>query len=300
MADFVELADGTPLHLRRWGEPDAPVTVLLCHGYALDLRSWVPVAEDLPAAIEHPVRVVAYDHRGHGRSGPACSASATMDRLGDDLAELIGRIAPTGPVVLAGHDMGGLAAMALAQRHHGLFTERVAGLVLLATSAGGLSTEASAAWPNAMGRLARDLEAVFGSTLVGLVREHTSKAVAAGLRWWLFGDDPDPAQVELTVQMIRGNWPDTVALFRPSMDAYARDAALSVAAGVPVTAIVGERDRLVPAEDVRRMTAPVPLGTAVVLPGRGHVLPLEGAAEVLPRIVSIVHSVYRELDDQAR
>ncbi|WP_158891797.1 alpha/beta fold hydrolase [Amycolatopsis anabasis] len=294
-----ELADGTALHVVRWGEPDAEVTVLLSHGYALDHRSWRSIAEDLPLAVERPVQVIAYDHRGHGQSDPVHRADATMARLGDDLAELITGLIPAGPVILVGHDMGGLAAMALTQRHPELFTERVAGLVLLATSAGGLTTEANVAWSHAMGRLVRDLEFVLGSRIVGLVREHTSKAVSAGLRWWLFGDDADPAQVEMTVQMIRGNWPRTVALFRPALDAYAREAALSVAGGIPVTAIVGERDRLIPAEDVESLADATERGTAVVLPGLGHVLPLEGAAQVLPRIVSMVHSVQRDLGDHA-
>jgi pimeloyl-ACP methyl ester carboxylesterase len=290
-----ELTDGSHLHLERWGDPDAEVTVLLAHGYALDHRSWHLIAEDLPHAVEWPIQIIAYDHRGHGRSGKATRETASMSQLGDDLAELIEHT--TGRIVLAGHDMGGLAAMALTQRHPELFTDRVAGLVLLATSSGGITTEASVSWPNALGRLVRDLESVLGSTIVGLVREHTSKAVSAGLRWWLFGDDPDPAQVELTVQMVRGNWPDTVALFRPALDSYAREGALSIAANVPVIAVVGERDRIIPVDDVESLAAASDRGTAVVLPGIGHVLPLEGAAQILPRVVSMVHGIQRELRD---
>jgi pimeloyl-ACP methyl ester carboxylesterase len=295
-----ELSDGTSLHTACWGEPDAAVTVVLVHGYALDHRSWREIAPLLPEAVERPVRVLAYDHRGHGASAPANRQVATMARLGDDLAEILERAVPDGPVILVGHDMGGLAMLSLANRHPALFAGRVAGLVLLATSAGGLTTEASASWPTAVGRLAHDLGAVLGSKIVGLVRERTSKAVSAGLRWWLFGEDPDPAHVELTVQMIRGNWPYTVSLFRPVLDTYARVAALSGAGDVPVTAIVGERDRLVPAADAESLAGAVTRGTAVVLPGLGHVLPLEGAAQILPRIATMVHGIQRELGDQTR
>jgi pimeloyl-ACP methyl ester carboxylesterase len=282
-----ELTDGTVLRVARWGDPAASVTVVFSHGYALDHRSWWRLAPLLPEAVEGPVNVLAYDHRGHGASGRVSRADATMARLGDDLAELLERAVPTGRVVL-GHDMGGLAVMSLTQRHSELFVERVAGLVLLSTSAGGLATEASAAWPNALGRLWRDLGSVLGSKIVGLVRDHTSKAVSAGLRWWLFGDDPDPEDVELTVQMIRGNWPHTLALFRPALDAYAREAALLLASGTPLTAIVGERDRIIPAEDVRSLADAVDNGTAIVVPGAGHVLPLEAAAQILPRLAAMV------------
>jgi pimeloyl-ACP methyl ester carboxylesterase len=287
------LADGTSLRLARWGDPAALVTVVFVHGYALDHRSWWRLAPLLPEAVEVGVSVLAYDHRGHGGSDRVASADATMARLGDDLAELLERAVPAGRVVLVGHDMGGLAVMSLTQRHPALFAERVAGLVLLSTSAGGIATEASAAWPNALGRLVRDLDSLLGSKIAGLVHEHTSKAVSAGLRWWLFGDDPDPADVELTVQMIRGNWPHTVALFRPALNAYAREAALLLAANTPLTAIVGERDRLIPAEDVELLAGAVENGTALVVPGAGHVLPLEAAPQILPRLAAMVHAIHR-------
>jgi hypothetical protein len=55
---------------------------------------------------------------------------------------------------------------------------------------------------------------VLGSKVVGLVRERTSKAVSAGLWWWLFGENGEPVDVELTVQMIRRYWAQSVSLFR--------------------------------------------------------------------------------------
>ncbi|MGW4486343.1 alpha/beta fold hydrolase [Amycolatopsis sp. NPDC004368] len=113
------------------------MTVVLLHGYALDRYSWDRIAPLLPEAVEEPPAVVAYDHRDHGKSGRAGRGTATMARLGDDLAEVLEREVPEGRVVLVGHDMGGLAIMALTQRHRKLFTARVAGLVLLATSSGG-------------------------------------------------------------------------------------------------------------------------------------------------------------------
>ncbi|ATY12428.1 alpha/beta hydrolase [Amycolatopsis sp. AA4] len=293
MPEF-RLADGTPLHLVRRGDPAAAVTVVLLHGYALDQRSWGRIAPVLPDAVEHPLAVVSYDHRGHGESGRAARGTATMGQLADDLAEVIEREVPDGRVVLVGHDMGGLAVMSLTQRHPELFAARVGGLVLLSTSSGRLATEASAAWPNALGKVAQDLEMVLGAKLYGVFREHTSRAVSAGLRWWLFGDDPDPDLVELTVKMIRGNWPHTVAQFRPALDAYAREAALSLAGDLPVTAIVGERDRIVAPADVEQFVSGLAQGYAVVLPGVGHVVPLEAAAQVVPRIASVVHEVYRQ------
>ncbi|OLZ61712.1 alpha/beta fold hydrolase [Amycolatopsis keratiniphila] len=260
-------ADGTPLHFERWGDPSAPVTVVLLHGYALDRRSWRAIAPVLAEAAEKPVAVLAYDQRGHGESGEVRAASATMGHLADDLAEVLEKVIPDGKVVLVGHDMGGLAILSLAQRHPEVFAARVAGIGLLAMSAGGVTPDAI--WPNALGKLGRDLEMVFGTKLIGLVREHTSKAVTAGLRWWLFGDDPVPADVELTVRMIRGNWPQTVSAFRPALDAYTRESALS-------------------------QVGAVRNGTSVVLPGVGHVVPLEAAPQVVPRLLALANRAHRQ------
>ena len=286
------LSDGTLLQVIRRGDPVAPVQVVFLHGYALDQRSWGRIAPLLPDTTESAVGVVTYDQRGHGGSGRARRETATMAQLGDDLAELLEGLLPEARVVLVGHDMGGLAIMSLSQRHRELFDARVGGIVLLATSSGRLATEVSAAWPSALGRLAADLESVLGSKLYGVVRERTSRAVSAGLRWWLFGDDPDPELVELTVQMIRGNWPHTVALFRPALDAYAREAALSGIGKLYVTALVGEKDRIVRPTDVEEFVKDMSRGFAYVLPGAGHVLPLEAAAQVLPKVTTMVTRAY--------
>lgn len=286
------LSDGTLLQVIRRGDPMAPVQVVFLHGYALDQRSWGRIAPLLPDTTENPLGVVTYDQRGHGGSGRARRETATMAQLGDDLAELLEGLLPGARVVLVGHDMGGLAIMSLSQRHRALFDARVGGIVLLATSSGRLATEVSAAWPSALGKLAADLESVLGSKLYGVVRERTSRAVSAGLRWWLFGDDPDPELVELTVQMIRGNWPHTVSLFRPALDAYAREAALSEIGKLYVTALVGEKDRIVRPSDVEEFVKDMRRGFAYVIPGAGHVLPLEAAAEVLPKVSTMVTRAY--------
>lgn len=290
MATRVVLGDGAELAVVTAGEPAAEVTVVLAHSYAQDHRVWHRITDTLPHATERPVRVLAYDHRGHGQSTPATSDTATVEQLGDDLAELIADQA-SGQVVLVGHGMGGLAAMALTARHPDLFTRRVAGIAFLATSVGWLS----AAVPHSVGRVVQDLRAILGTRVDRVSR----KAMAVGLRWLLLGDDPDPDDMRLVADMVTAHWPDTVALFRPGLDRYARDAALAIAADVPVIAMVGDRDRLVPTAHAQALADAVVDGAAVVLPGLGHMLPLEGAAQVLPRIVGLVHAALRKAGESS-
>ena len=69
------------------------------------------------AAVGRPVRIITYDARGHGRSGGSAMRGATLAQLGDDLAEVIAAVAPTGPLVLAGHSLGGMTIMEYADGH---------------------------------------------------------------------------------------------------------------------------------------------------------------------------------------
>src|SRR5947208_1548541 len=98
-------ADGAPLHVEIDGPAGAPVTVVLSHGWTLDGRTWAPVARSLVGG-RTPVRVVRPDHRGHGRSAVVDPATMTLEQLADDLAAVVDAVAPTGPLVFAGHSMG--------------------------------------------------------------------------------------------------------------------------------------------------------------------------------------------------
>src|SRR3712207_6782970 len=73
-----------------------------------------------------------------GRSGWTPLTRATLDRTGRDLGQVLDAVVPHGPVVLAGHSMGGMSVMALARQRPELVGSRVVGAFLLATSAGGL------------------------------------------------------------------------------------------------------------------------------------------------------------------
>jgi 3-oxoadipate enol-lactonase len=104
---------------------DQPV-VLLLHGwmFSADLnwyRSYAPLAEA-------GYRVLAVDHRGHGR-GLRSPEPFSLRDCADDAAALLAHL-ELQPVLAVGYSMGGPIAALLA-RHH---PERVAGVVLAATA----------------------------------------------------------------------------------------------------------------------------------------------------------------------
>ncbi len=65
----VATPDGAQLHAIVDGSPDAPVAVVLAHGWTLAQAAWDDVAALLaPDVAAGEVRLVRYDQRGHGRS----------------------------------------------------------------------------------------------------------------------------------------------------------------------------------------------------------------------------------------
>src|SRR3954466_11908950 len=130
----VRTDDGVDLHVEVDENPGSPLTVVLAHGFTARLAEWELQRE----ALRPRARLVLFDQRGHGRSGWTKLTKATIDRTGRDLGEVLDATTPEGPVVLAGHSMGGMSILALPRQRPELFGDRVVGVFLLATSAGGL------------------------------------------------------------------------------------------------------------------------------------------------------------------
>src|SRR4051794_23989521 len=106
------------LYVVERGPGDAAPPLVLLHGFPESHRAWDRVAPHLPG-----FRLLIPDLRGYGRSPKPRGVDAY--RL-DALAEDVLGVAP-GPLVLVGHDWGGVAAWWAAARA----PERVAKLIIL-------------------------------------------------------------------------------------------------------------------------------------------------------------------------
>ena len=147
------------------GSAEAAATFVLLHGHAQSSALWAGQVRDLLAA-RHDLRVVTHHHRGSGGSGGsgrAAPASADLEQRGRDLERVLDAVAPTGPVLLAGHATGGTAIMALAEQAPELFGQRIAGVALVATSCGA-PDEVARSLSTAVAALARRLRPVRADT----------------------------------------------------------------------------------------------------------------------------------------
>src|SRR4029079_19085515 len=105
----VTTSDGARLAVRDYGSDraDAP-TVVLLHGLLLTHESWEPQVCQLRRRWDSRIRIITYDHRGHGRSTGAPMPTYRIDKLAADLPKGLSDLGITGPPSPAGNSVGGM------------------------------------------------------------------------------------------------------------------------------------------------------------------------------------------------
>src|SRR6187551_3631757 len=104
--------DGVTIWFEEHGDPAGPPLVALHGGVLTFHRSFDGV---LPWLAEGR-RVIGVELEGHGHT-PDTGRPISIERFGDDVAELIDQVADGGPVDVWGYSLGALTATALALRH---------------------------------------------------------------------------------------------------------------------------------------------------------------------------------------
>ena len=103
-------------------DDSAAVTLLLLHGWTVgaDLNFFAVYQQ-----LARSYRVIALDHRGHGR-GMRSTEVFSLEDCADDAAALLGVLGVTpGRTIALGYSMGGPVALLLARRHPGLISALV-------------------------------------------------------------------------------------------------------------------------------------------------------------------------------
>lgn len=290
----VAAADGVALHVEEAGPTDAPLTVVFSHGWTLRSGAWHFQRLGLAgpgfgagAANGPQIRMVFYDQRSHGRSSKAEPGHATIADLAADLAAVIATAAPTGPLVLVGHSMGGMALLALAGRDPGFFAERVAGVALLSTTASEVARGASdrARWLQINGT--NPLLPIVAAAAARYPRVLERGRLAGRDVLWLltrslgFADPQVPAGlVDYLDQMISATPMDVIAEFAPALFGHDQSAAVPALSDIPTLIAVGDADRMTPASRSRDIADVLPRAELLVVPGAGHMAIME-APEVI-------------------
>lgn len=222
--------------------------VLFVHGWQADRSVWHETIE----ALGPEVRTTAVDLRGAGESRNT-SGPFALEHFAADLRELV-EFLHVGPVIVAGHSMGGTVALRFALDA----PELTRGLVLISpvpASGGGYSPKGEAY-----------LQSTAGD--------------AAAARAWLartFAGTPDDAMLErVCAAAARADKAASLESFESWAHADFAEATRSVAA--PALVIAPEHD--VPEMYERKVAALLPNARYAVLPECGHYAILERPQEI--------------------
>ncbi|MBM9505063.1 alpha/beta fold hydrolase [Actinacidiphila acididurans] len=267
-------ADGTRIHVEEYGRSDGP-TVVLSHGWTCSTLFWAPVVRLL--ADGH--RVIAYDQRGHGRSGvPITRKGYSTECLADDLEAVMEATVPDGQrVVLAGHSMGGMTIMAASGR--AAVRRRTAAVLLASTGSSRLLGATEVLSPRLSSRRLRRY--LHRQLLVSRMPLGPVTALSrAALKYGVLAPGASPEQVAFTARIVhacragqRSAWGRMLA----ELDIDAELAALAA----PTAVLVGTADKLTPAVHAHRLADALPHCVGLhELPGLGHMTPIEDAPAV--------------------
>lgn len=286
----METFDGLRLHVQTYGDADADLTVVLAHCWTADTEDWHHQVRDLLAEFGHDIQILTWDHRGHGKSDPAPLGACTVRNLALDMAQLIDEHAPTGRLVLAGHSIGGMTMMALAEERPDL-VGRTVGALFCATSAADMET-VNLGMPE-MGKVAKaQIPRVLAQRARLLSRSTRRRAPIIErhvVRRFLFGRPLRPRDTGLVVDQIINCPPATMEGFlRDILHHHNRVEALKAYDDIPTTVLVGECDLLTPPSHARKLAAHVRNARLVTYPGAGHMLPLERHEMVSAELLALV------------
>ena len=288
----VRASDGTALHVEVFG-PEDGYPIVLAHGITCAIRVWAYQIADL----SRDYRVIAYDHRGHGRSGvPSRRANYGLNFLAADLdAVLEATLRPGERAVIAGHSMGGIAISSWSERYPRRVVDRADAVALINTTTGDLLRHVKLApvpstLSGARVRTAEVLLKNFGAVPVLRGAQRPSKRF---VQMMAVGRDADPAIAEFIYELFtetpasgRGGWA------RKLVDSLGTDQHIGLHnLTVPTLVIGSEKDRLLPMVSSRHIARMAPnLAQFVELSG-GHCAILERPDDVNGHLRWLVESV---------
>ncbi|MDA1362667.1 alpha/beta hydrolase [Glycomyces luteolus] len=299
----VESRDGVPIHVETAGPEDADVTVVFVHGYMQDMATFYfqrkAVAEANRGGVS--LRAVLYDQPGHGRSGPLPRTEYGIEDLAEVLHDVLAAVAPSGPLILVGHSMGGMTIQVFARLYEADFRERVKGVAFFSSSAAGLDTVETKPM-RALRRLRRTvlpmLQQVAGWTPDLIDR---SRLLAGDIGWLLtrkaaFGHvDPPASLVTLVERMNRRTSMQSIVGYARAILDHDETATLPLFEGLPALVVVGDEDLLTPPEHSRRLAAALGGSRFALIAEAAHSPQLEYPGEISQLLLEMIDKVVAEI-----
>ncbi|MFJ2834939.1 alpha/beta fold hydrolase [Nocardia sp. NPDC087230] len=256
-------SDSVNIHFRT-GAVRGP-TLLLAHGFLMDESMFDPIRTIL---AHNGINVIAWDARGHGRTGYGADPRFDYWDLAEDGLRVLDAVGVETAVV-GGMSQGGYAALRMALLAPG----RVSGLALLDTEAGACTRADETYYEEFFDEWCGTAE------LVPLAEELAPQLIG--------GDRPDIWRWWITRWLTH----DRTALHPAARCLIDRDSVLERLGEITVPALVlrGEYDHSSTAEKCARLAAGLPGARGVhTVPGAGHGAPVTHPDDVAAALIELV------------
>lgn len=234
-----------------------------------------------------------YDQRAHGRSTRG-TALITLEGLADDLAHVIDRLAPHGPLVLAGHSMGGMILQTLTTLRPDLLP-RFHGLLLISTPDGPVTTRPQPGLRTRIRGWGRDLLAV-ACTRAPSAMDAVRRRLPHSSPWALRDTEPRSGDTDFPLPCRRGlhrtATRDVASFWQPLATSGSRPVAGLLALGPRLTLLAGTADAHVPASHTRALAHRVPQAQFVLAEQATHTLPARHPQLVVDALTRLVSTPY--------
>ena len=244
---------GVPINVVEKGDPSKPA-ILFIHGFRQSYLSWTA---QFDTRLAQECHLVAFDLRGHGNSGSPWQVDAYDNSRpwADDVESVIKATGIKMPLIV-GWSFGGNVAMDFVRNYP---AERLAGLVLVGSTAGMIAQPQPSANSPPRPTLSSDLEA-------------NIRAVDASAKM-LFSENVDPALVKKF----------TAAAMRVSPFVDRAIAARAASTNLdllpnfqpPITLIFGGKDPIFHPETAEKLKTLMPQANIIQFPNAGHTLFLD-------------------------
>jgi pimeloyl-ACP methyl ester carboxylesterase len=261
-AEIMEYIQIDGVRIAFFQRPGTGTPVVLLHGFPFDHTIWQSVIPFLPP----DAWLILPDLRGHGQSA-APPGIYSMSRLADDVAAILGYLRVR-KAILVGHSMGGYVALAYARG----YPKYLAGLGLVASRADADSPEGRAARYKLVDEIPeRGLSVLADAMLPKLT---TDEGLAAKLRDVILG-----AKVDGVLGVLQG------MAERPDSSSLLADLK------VPLMAVLGGQDKLIPREQAQRLGTLAPGLKMVEVPDAGHMPMMESPESTAKAILQLMSEV---------
>lgn len=280
-------SDGLDISTYVVGPVDAEATVVFIHGFTLAAEVFYLQVDYLRSYFPR-IKSLLIDARGHGQTGRVAPKLCTVEGTARDVIAAIKSQAPTGPLILVGHSLGGLTALNLIKTADSGIVSRIRGLVLVSTSIESLS--------------AQGLPQVLASPIADKVknavevspgdaakfREYASQFLAPTLATAVFHRPTNSTIIEFHAAMTHETPLDTFVGFFDDLQEHDELDAATALTGIEGFVIAGEKDNVTPISQAKRICELWPGAHLQIAADAGHMIPLEAPAILNNAIASLL------------